>query len=481
MKKETSFILVLLIITLITRLPFLPQQALIRDEAVYAQMIDEFIENPTLVPHFLGYEVAWRPILFVLPYVLIISSMNSLPLPVEVIYRFPSLLFALLTTVVMYFLVKELYNNEELAFLSTLIYTTTALVIYVNSSLLADTLLVLLILLSTYAYVKGRDDERYFILAGALSFSAYMVKTVIAFMIPLLALAYYFFSNRRMLKNRLFLLSMLGIPIAIVAYYLMFSDPSTITSEYTGNIMGRLGADKNWASDFLRSVVPFVFTTLPWLGLYIVGILKHWKGNWFMLVWAFLMIFPVFFGTLMPWYYLIVIPPLSVFAALSVIGKRIDLLTVAFSSFFIILALMATVFFYDMKGEAFGQKEVGLFLAGKNNTLLIGDYTPTTVFYKLHDGEEMDFCWIISQNSSSIDKEYLDSTIYGYNAPNGYNFSTRLNDIFWEGRDLKMPCNITRFDYVVTKDINRTLMENDTNYRLLREFNENITVYERIR
>jgi len=329
MKRETSFILVLLIITLITRLPFLPQHALIRDEAIYAQMIDEFLEKPTLVPHFLGYEVAWRPVLFVLPYALIISPMNSLPLPVEGIYRFPSLIFALLTTVVMYFLVKELYGNEELAFLSTLIYTTTALVIYVNSSLLADTLLVLLILLSTYAYVKGRNDERYFILAGVLSFSAYMVKTVIAFMIPLLALAYYFFGNRKMLTNRFFLISMLGIPIAIVAYYFMFSDPSTIIGEYMGNVMGRFVGEKNLAQALAGSVVPFVFTTLPWLGFYLTGIWKHWKGNGFMLAWAFLIIFPVFFGSLMPWYYLIVILPLSIFAALSVVGKKIDLLTVS--------------------------------------------------------------------------------------------------------------------------------------------------------
>ena len=169
-----------------------------RDEALYAQSIHEMALNFTWAPHYLGKVVAWKPVLTFYMYAPVSGMLSNLhlPIPVEHLYRIPSMILGALSIFVMYYLALELTKNDSLAWISTLIYASTAVFVLSALLVLTDAPANFFILLSLYFYIRASSDRRFFYLAGAFAAIVFLSKTMLAFMPVLLAVAYYFRKDK---------------------------------------------------------------------------------------------------------------------------------------------------------------------------------------------------------------------------------------------------------------------------------------------
>lgn len=484
-RDELILLATLLIITVLLRLPFLSSEPFVKDEALYARMIDEFSAHPSWVPTFLGYEVGWRPFLFFAIYCPPIQLLTHLPIPLEFAYRLPSFFFALLCIIVLYKLIKELYNNIDLAFTATLIFSIAPLTVLVNNTILVDTLLLFFILSSLLCYVRGnKSNDRYFLLAGVFAFCAFMVKTVVAFAIPVLALAYICAHGRKKLTNPYFILSLIGIPLAIALYYLMFSDKSIIIAEYSFNVTQKLVNDTPLPLRLIRSTAPIVILNAVLVGFYALGLPRLWKFDRQLFVWVAITIFACLGGYYMPWYFLPVIPVFSIAAALVFLNDstRLDRLSLAALAVLTLTSIILVPIFLNYENEAVGQRVAGNFLSGKDRVLIAGDYAPSLLFYKIHNESlaARTFCWMIVSDSNWNNSMYLHAIVYNFQGlDKNFSYNSRVTDMFWKKEELKPPCNLTSFDYLALVGIPNKTAATLTDFTPIAFFDENITVYSR--
>ena len=450
------------------------------------------MQHTSLLPTLFSQELAWRP---ALPFYLLApfsQLLLNLPLPIEFAYRSPSVIFGAACVLLLYLFTKELYNNGDLALLAAAIFASNPLAIYVNNTVLVDSLLLFFMLLSLLCYVRGMRNEKYFLAAGAFAFLAFMVKTVVAFIIVPLAVALLFFHSRSLLKNRYFLFSLLAIPLAIAAYFLMFSDKQMFFDEFAKNVTQKLPSSQDgqdfgallnrlWVSFWL-----FLAFCIVWLGFYASGILLYARKHQFLLFWCSFIIFAISGGAGMPWYYLPILPPLCIFAALPILAsQRADKFTLLMMLFLLGASAVLSTYFYvqnTLGFATFWEKDAGIYLQGKNNTLLIGGYPSGTLFYKLHyESPRTAFCWVFMPAPQNATTEEIRGFIYSYGSYNPSSSYGRLTDFFWEKRDFRLPCKAPeKFDYVAAVNLNASIMAALPDYVKTKEF-QNLTVYERAR
>jgi hypothetical protein len=452
-QSETRLVIMLIVLFLLSRLPLLGYMPLVKDEAIYAMMIEEQADHPTLMPTFLGYPVSWKPPLFFWAY----SLVPALPLPLEAGYRVPSLILSLITIPILFRTLRNMGASKPLSFLTLLIFTFSLPSVNPSVSLLTDALNFFFIASSLWLYTEPKFGPWRFILAGMLSFAAFFTKLVIAFMVPVLAFAYFYLNDRRTVKTLPFLISLIFVPAAYLANMALLSSAGMKADIYSSAVEA---ATPFWQIEtqlrvFTGSATIFMIGAGIWFALSILGLMKHWKREKFMACWYAMIIFPLITGTFMVWYYLPVMPAVAYFAALILIrwdgGDKTDLFFMLFFSVALMLSISMIAYEYKTVYDLYGdEKEAGLILAGKENVAIVGIYAPTIVATKAltelrASGSILDFGWVVVPRR--MDGEVV-RTFTGDYWSDKYPLSQGTQDGFFA--DLfRKDTNITKFDYVV--------------------------------
>jgi 4-amino-4-deoxy-L-arabinose transferase-like glycosyltransferase len=450
--SKRTLLLILIAVYLVTRLPLLFYLPFIQDEALYAVMIAEQAEKPTLIPTFLDYPVGWKPA----PFFWLHVPFNELPLPLEARLRLPSMLAGLVSIPVIFRLLQNAGISKNAAFFTMLLFLFSLVTAYPHGALLTDSLLFLFISSALLLYSEKSLGQWRFLGAAVFTILAFFMKLFLAFMIPVLAVAYFFTHERKTLKNPAFLLSLLAVPLAIAMYYMIFS-MSGLLDEVQFSI-GSNVANPDGLAGQLRVIMGAMGILLEgagiWFALSLFGFIRHWKENIFMSAWYVLSIFPMLTGSFMPWYFLPVAPAMAYFGAMLLLmwkGKeRIDTLFWAFLSIAIALTLALSVFIYvtELHDRFYPQKEAGLLLAGKDNVLIMGIYYPGIFSYKImNEPEPKDFGWLLvprNVTDAALAEYVMDYHSEGYPVQDG-----SFSSMFSTSHTFRKDTNLTRFDYIV--------------------------------
>ncbi len=446
--------LVFLFLFLVPRLALIDFLPFVMDEAIYSVVIEEMIERPNILPTFFGYEVGWKPPLFFIVSAVFVSFFKLFPLSLEAIYRLPDMFFGLLTVPVLYMLLRKVEKSRNVVLLTTLIFSFSFVVIDANISVLTDSLFLLFALSSLLAYVSREWGDFRFVLAGVLGFAAFYVKALLALIIPVLAVLYFFLNERKTLKNPLFLFSLVFVPLAYLSYSMLVSNLYLFLGygiHFTSQ-EGLLGMLKKFGGALWAY---FSFDGV-WIALSLIGFLKFWRKNLFMTGWFALIVLPLITGYFMTWHFLSVIPAVSYFAALILLkpdGKeRTDLFFFVFLSLMILGVLGSGLYSYFLSRELYlPQKEAGLFAVSRENVLILGQYRPGIPAYKIltelrEKGDYTDFGWVFT---AKLNQEVVDDFISDYSSdkyPTNSSFSEMFStyDVFY-----RKESNITKFDYIV--------------------------------
>jgi len=395
--KKGALLLIALLALLSLRLLLLPQWPLHDDEAVYAEILDEYSHNPLqLIPHYLGSPVSWKPPAAFYMYLAVAAPLGLLfpGIPPEFAYRAAPAMFALLSAAALFFLARRLFGEAE-AFAATFIFATANATIVPTSYFLLDSALLFLILLALNAYLLAARDSRWLIAAAAFSILAALTKTYVALLIPLAAYAYFRTSGKRM--DAPFYASLLAVPAAMLAYMLLFAAlvPGGLSdsfSSYLYDIVGRVYTSTLTA--IARNATTFFAYFFPWVLLAPAGFfLLRWgrAEDRALAWWSAISLLPLVSSSGYFWYYLPAVPPLSILAARALLRLR-PLYAALLATAFAAISLSALLAFLSAPGAASGQVEAGLFLSGRGGVLAMTEAgVPTVLFYKFHYEAEPDY------------------------------------------------------------------------------------------
>jgi 4-amino-4-deoxy-L-arabinose transferase-like glycosyltransferase len=413
-KKDSSLLIILSIAYLLTRLIPALIMPLSVDEAVYSIIIEEMAESPTLIPTFLGHPVSWKPPLFFW----VDSLFSGLPLPLELAYRLPSLLFGLFSVILTYQLMRSLDISRTTAFFSLMAFIFMLSSVYPDSTVLIDSLMYLLVVGALYLYTRADLGNLRFFMAFMLSFAGFMVKHAVALIIPVLAIAYFLQKDRKALLSLPFLLSLLAIPLAFAAYSLLLDDYGLLEYFFFAESYLRSPGTELPSTIELgyASFVTLFISAGPWLFLSFFGFWKFWRKNLFLTVWYLLAALPLLAAYYRPWYFLPISLPIAYFAVKALLQwdgrEKADRFFLIVFALFILISVASLVYFYaTLYPTVQPLKEAGLFLAGKENVLIVGYASFEPIAYKLNierrAGNELDFGWVI-MSFDSEDSEALD-------------------------------------------------------------------------
>ncbi|MDO8554131.1 MAG: glycosyltransferase family 39 protein [Candidatus Micrarchaeota archaeon] len=498
-KNTKQMIFLLLIVYTITRLFIVSYVPLVKDETIYAMMIEEQAEKPTLITTFLGYDVGWKPPVFFWIYASFIKILKVLPLPLEHIYRLPTVFFGAVNVVLVYFFIKKLHT-PEIAFLTALIYECLFLTIYTDNSVLTDTLNMTFVFISLLFYINKKPTMKNFIIGATFAFLAFYVKFALAFIVPVLVISYYFFNDekfdkkifqncklsnlqydKKILKNPILWYSFIAILLAPVIYYSLFSDKSLTENVYNKDILDRflsiLEPIKN--IDIAKSsLIGLFFLVSVFLVIGIAGLKNNWKKYLFFASWLSLIAFPIFSGNYLPWHFLPIALPLAFFSAIELSYYKEKYLFDRFSAFILILIIIVNLalgmmFYDDLKNGIMPEKSAGEFLAFKQNVAIIGDYPPTIIAYKTLKekrklGHILDYGWILGSGQQDNESYQKLGQKYFENINNIENGSF-AKMFYVDNKIFRKDTNISKFDYLVAigwKSKNGKLIWNSTNINI---------------
>lgn len=468
-EDDRALLAVLAAVYLLTRLPFLTYLPLTQDEAVYAVMAEEQLDAPSLIPAFMGHPASWKPPLFFWAHALF-SKLFSGILPLELTYRLPSFLFGLAAVPFLWMLVRNIAagagakgDERGIAFFTVLAFLCSSVSIYPNDAMLTDSLAFLLICSSLWLYTEGRFGDRRFVVCAALAAAAFFTKLVLAFMVPLLAVAYFWFRNdRATLLRPLFMLSLVAVPLSAVAEFLVLETAGLGREVYLADIGGHVVSPQNISGPSVPPLVAalnFLLTSPgPWLLPALFGVWWYWRKNGLMCAWLLLIAFPLNVSYFRPWYYLLVMPPVAYFAALALLrrgggGGRADAKFAAGFAFFAALSLACCLLIYAIAYPNFAeQRDAGLFLAGKENAAVMGEYAPGIIAYKTITerrelGRPLDFGWVLVPPGFAGTAEFLNYHSGRYEVRQG-----SFSGMFTTNAIFRKDTNITAFSYFAVVD-----------------------------
>jgi hypothetical protein len=489
-KTDRECLIVLAVVYLLLRLPLLSFTPLIQDENLYAMMAQEQLQHLTLLPTFLGYAVSWKPALTFWVYAGFSKLFSGL-LPLEAVYRFPSVLFGLLSIPPLYFLLRNAGSTRLFAFFTLLIAVVSVISIYPQAAFLTDSLLFLLICSSLWLYTESRLPAWRFLAAGALAFAAFFVKLVIAFMIPLLAAVYFYAQRRETLRNPLFLVSLLAVPAALLLNFALLQSSSLATQLYVSDIGGHLLGPGGTAAEAIQlrdSASTFFSLCGIWFALSLYGLWKYWRTDLFMACWYLLLVFPLLTGAFMPWYFLPVLPAVAYFAVAALMrweGKeKVDRFFLIILSLLLLASIPLLAFYYlELRESTLPQEGAGLLLSGKENALIIGTYAPDIIAYKTltelrASGQSLDVGWI-DLPSPPTEAEVL-TYVSDYHSMKYPIVDGSFTSSFTTNATFRKDSNLTSFDYVAVVDgQNISLPGFSAIYNETYDGEFNVTVYAR--
>ena len=454
-ENDKLLLAILAIIYLAARLPILDALPFIKDEGLYAAMIEEQISHPTLVTTFLGYSVAWKPPIFFWVSGLFVSFLRSFGfLSIEAVYRLPCVLFGLINVYLVFLIIEKLTQEKDVAFLSALLYSTFFIAIHVDIRVLTDALCGTALLSAIYFYLNGLSDRKFFLLGGLFTFVTYFVKQTNAAAAPVIAVAFLFEKDRKKILDPIFLVSLLAYPLASWLFNAMsYNAPTGALEQYffQTTILDKLSLVNLWGSS-----VPLYLSMSVWLSVSLFGLWKNWRKSITMSVWFLLIVFPLIGGSWMPWYFYPVLLPIAYFSVEFLIrdehGKKVKDNFFYFVFILLILAAFGLGLMNHLSyREAYiHEKDAGEFLAGKENVLIIGTYEPSIPSYKMLEekrleGKWLDFGWIILNNASS--QNYI-PFIQNYYSNHTKVVDGNFMSLFAASAIYRKDTNITTFDYV---------------------------------
>lgn len=447
------FLLFLTAAFLITRLPHLGFLPFVQDEAVYALMVGEQQDHMTLVPTLFGYPVSWKMAPFFWLYAFLGPVFS--PLGIEAGFRFPSLIFGLLSLIPLFLILKH-FSDDSAAFLSSIFYIASFVSIYPDSSLLIDSPAFLLILLSLYCYIVRGNP----LAGGLLAAAAFTFKLVTSFMSPILAAGFFLLSGKKdLLSDRLFLASLTLPLLAAVLNYVLLSPFGGGDQVYFEELLPRLissGTGLDIGTRFWLSLNTLGYSLGPVFLLSIIGFLKSARRNQFMSLWYALILLPFLAGTQYPWYYLPVLPAVCFFASNAVYDGSKTVRQNAGGLAVAAAVCAASLFlawgaFLALHSLHYPEKAAGEALAGRENVLIIGHFRPGVLAYKgvlerQTLGHPLDFGYILGP--SSFGGEDAAAFVRDYHtgivpAANG-----SFSGMYTSGGIFRKDTNISSFDYL---------------------------------
>jgi 4-amino-4-deoxy-L-arabinose transferase-like glycosyltransferase len=407
--RNAIFIFILFLSSFIIHIFYMSSILIYGDEAVYAEIIDEFIRTPTLIPHYMGHMISWKPPFGFAVYSLLIYVLRIINpgVPTEIAYRVPSIIFGVLLTLALYFLVRKLYS-EEIAFLSALIFTVNTVSVAISLSLLLDTLVLFLVISGVILYMEGERDTRYFFYAGFVGALAFLTKSIMAFLLPALAIAYYV-GDRKISRDsqmgRAFLLSLSGVPIAMFLYAAFFFLQAPFGKGGDITVMYVYDFFRVYKGGFdpvlILNTIDFLKLLVPWSILFFGGLLMmklSRREDRFIFLWLVLMLVFLGAGQFYSWYYLPILPPFSVVCSKALLQIRksrffLPILVLLLISSVPYIANPAFMDSYLRPSQVNAEKaQVGLFLRDKTHILSITERgLPEIVFYKFHGEKYPDY------------------------------------------------------------------------------------------
>ncbi|MBD3389652.1 hypothetical protein GF415_01715 [Candidatus Micrarchaeota archaeon] len=464
-KRALAMILLLFIASFLVKLHYMGKAPFIEDETLYAEMIAEESESLSLVPRYFGYPAPWKPGLYFLIYSFFLPLTSALFSSLEWIYRFPNLVFSLISAYLVFLLAKRFLGPEQ-ALLSSLLFFSAITSFYVETRLLIEPMMLALILSSLFFYTKTNRKNTDFIAAGFLSLLAALTKSVISLCIPLLALIYVFTHERWSLKNPVFLVSMLGAPAGLVFFFLSLSQlgfaedvflidiGQTVIYNYSDTLAFTL---RN-----LSNIFSFIFLFLVSL---IVFFSKKQKPEPLLSAWLLLIIIPLLASTFRTWYLYYFIPPLAMLASSAIMGNsRLDWFSLFLTSIFVVMSIGTfAVSFADWEAGPYSSindaKQAGLSLAGEGSTLFVGSYYYNTVaicYKSLEErrviGEPLDFGYLLVRNPYGM--EDFDScavALLENYTTDYYEFEEkRFAQFFWNSTPFRKSTGIREFRILVS-------------------------------
>lgn len=460
MKQEKIFLAFLAVFYIIAHLPFVTFP-FIYDGALYTVMILEQLDHPTLMPTFLGHEVGWKPPLFFWIYAGFVAFLIHLPLPVEAIFKLPTLFFGFINMFLVYLLIRTITSNQKLAFLTSLIYTGIFLVIYTNNTVLIDTLNMTFILAGLFCYLNTKWDKRRFLAGGAFVFLAFFTKFGIALIVPVLAITYFFLHDKKVLRDHLFLLSLLAVPLAYIlfsAFFVhegIFHQDASIEYMVKHRLLNRL-ADP--IGNISRSLEQFLVLAGVWFVFSLYGFFRHFRKHPFMAGWYMFIVIPILNAQLLPWYYLPVIVPIAFFSAKVPLDYKDRSELSGFCLVIIAVLIIAgyavgSTFYPAIEWQYVEQRLGGEMMAHMDNVVILGGYCPGVPAYKIlgerKEGIQKDFGWLLvpGYENETLLRDFLaDYHIEKYGVKEG-----SIGE-FFSGRDalaFRKQTNITKPDYLV--------------------------------
>ncbi|MFH0884975.1 MAG: glycosyltransferase family 39 protein, partial [Candidatus Micrarchaeota archaeon] len=359
---------------------------LIKDEAIYSLMIEEQAHAPTLVPTFLGYPVSWKPALFFW----VGTIFSALPIPLEIAYRLPSFISGLITVPLVYLILKRTGASQTLAFFSTFIFVISYVSTYPDSKVLIDAPAFMLICSALYAYMRIDWGRKRYFACGLLIATTFFLKFILAAIIPVLAITYLFLYEKKALMDPLLWCSFLTLPAAFMLNASLLLDAGL--GGQVGLSLASNTVSSNGFSGQIEKATAAITTLFLggaiWFSLSLLGFLREWRSSLFMAFWFSLIIFPLITASFLLWYFLPVMPAVAYFASSLLIkweGKeRPDrLFRIIFALLAVVSIIMAVILdlvYYDFYNP---EREVGLMLAGKENVMVVGSYSPTLVSSKM--------------------------------------------------------------------------------------------------
>ncbi|MDD5317578.1 MAG: glycosyltransferase family 39 protein [Candidatus ainarchaeum sp.] len=422
---------------------------LFKDEALYAQTISELLQQPEILPAFNGETFTWKPMLFFYycsPVVL--AARDVLPVGIENQYRAAPAIAGFAATLALFFLLKRLTGNADLSILAAAAYAASNVTALADTALLTDSTLMLLTLSGLYFYVRAgeahssRDSGRmrlFLAAASAASFLAFLTKTYAALLLPALAVAHFFFSDRKFLARPAFIATFAAPALAAALHAALFASQGLLAPllvEYFFNAQRAQPFTYKLGGDILVSLVLLAFYAFPWFVFAGKGIMgaRPLKGPDVLMAFWLLFALPGLVGTTMYWYFLPLIPPTAYFAAKGILeGGKLDKLTAAF--FVLLLAFSIILGPYSRPFAETDARELGYMLSGKQDVLVIANWSPTILFYKAHDespGERAATKWVFATDSAKLGEPDVRALMANSGAPanSTFTFSGGLNDLF---------------------------------------------------
>jgi len=407
-RSKLFFLVVLAFFARIWLIYYLP---LIKDEILYAENIHSQISAPSFGLHFLGQLATWKPPLFFLVYAPLVALLQYLPIGFEAVYRLPTVLFGMINILLVYRFLRNISEDKNIAFYTSLIYSMVFLTVYVDSTVLIDTFNLTLILCALCLYTQSSKGSWKYLLAGAVTMLAFFTKLWFAMLVPVLALAFMYRERRKDLFDSNFLVSLLALPLAAILYFVWSSGTSAQDVTPFQVLYDRVFVDGLSANQLLGALHGFFMPANIWIGVGLFGFFRFWKDKPVMTVWAVVSLIPLIAGYCLPWYSLPAMVPLAYFSCLLLLkfdrSVKPDAFFIIVLTILIVAGYMLGFFIWEkyLYDKYEGSREAGTMLAFKDNIAIIGKWDPTLAGYKFLNerrsrGDYLDFGWIVLGDSS---------------------------------------------------------------------------------